>query len=159
MKNLIFFLSALVVGVLILSTSPVHSMAQQASGRAVSGVQGGVVKWSHVATDYDNVRGLKVEISESTRDYAVVFSALSPYPSKAAAMTQPVIPSHCLVRHSGLGFVTDYPATRVNNSWVVVVPKSMVTLLPGQTLHYGVWAAGANITDTNAASMWRRQDI
>lgn len=159
MKNLIFFLSALVVGVIILSTNPVHSMAPQASSRMVSGVQSGVVKWSHVATDHDNVRGLKVEISESAREYAVVFSALSPYPGKAAAMTQPVIPSHCMVRHTGFGFVTDYPATRVNNSWVVVVPKSVVTLLPGQTLHYGVWAAGATTTDPNAASMWRRQDI
>jgi len=135
--------------------------AQALLASVVSPAQGALSAGAHqraprtALMDVDNVHGLRFRIQETADLYVAVVTPFAPDPAHAGHMSAPTVPAYALVRHEGLGTVTDYPMTQVGSSWVAAVPKKALSLLPGDRIWAGVWGPGTNTSNPDEADSWQ----
>jgi len=136
-----------------ISANPAYTLVQAPSVQSIRPSL--AVKVQHLGMDVDNITGLRFDVSESQTHLIFSLKELAPAPGHIGDMTNPTIAAYSIVRHERFGYVTDYQLTRINaNIWSVAIPKTVLSVLPGDKFSLGAWAAGTNTNDINAAAYW-----
>ena len=102
----------------------------------------------------DHVHGIETWVGEASLDYVIVCRPFQSAPEYAAHLTQPTLPAAGRVEIEQFGVATRYDMAAIGSSLVAIVPKSDLLPLTPTVFRAGVWGAGADESDPEAALSW-----